>query len=40
MHPNGPGAPRVSVLIGCWNNADTLPRAIDSILSQTVATWS
>ena len=29
-------APRVSVLIGCWNNADTLHRAIDSILSQTV----
>ena len=28
--------PRVSVLIGCWNNAETLPRAIDSILSQTV----
>ena len=37
MHPNGPGAPRVSVLIGCWNNADTLPRAIDSILSQTLS---
>jgi glycosyltransferase involved in cell wall biosynthesis len=29
-------APRVSVLIGCWNNAETLPRAIDSILGQTV----
>jgi len=29
-------APRVSVLIGCWNNAETLPRAIDSILSQTL----
>jgi glycosyltransferase involved in cell wall biosynthesis len=29
-------APRVSVLIGCWNNAATLPRAIDSILAQTV----
>lgn len=28
--------PRVSVLIGCWNNAATLPRAIDSILTQTV----
>jgi glycosyltransferase involved in cell wall biosynthesis len=28
--------PRVSVLIGCWNNATTLPRAIDSILAQTV----
>ena len=28
--------PRVSVLIGCWNNADTLPRAIESILGQTV----
>src|SRR5215210_5480740 len=30
-------APRVSVLIGCWNNADTLQQAIDSILSQTVS---
>jgi glycosyltransferase involved in cell wall biosynthesis len=29
-------APRVSVLIGCWNNAETLPRAIDSILTQSV----
>jgi glycosyltransferase involved in cell wall biosynthesis len=29
-------APRVTVLIGCWNNADTLPEAIESILSQTV----
>jgi glycosyltransferase involved in cell wall biosynthesis len=29
-------APRVSVLIGCWNNAGTLPRALDSILAQTV----
>jgi glycosyltransferase involved in cell wall biosynthesis len=29
-------APRVSVLIGCWNNAETLPRAIESILAQTV----
>lgn len=28
--------PRVSVLIGCWNNAATLPRAIDSILAQTM----
>jgi glycosyltransferase involved in cell wall biosynthesis len=28
--------PRVTVLIGCWNNAGTLPRAIDSILSQTL----
>jgi glycosyltransferase involved in cell wall biosynthesis len=27
--------PRVSVLIGCWNNADTLRQAIDSILAQT-----
>jgi glycosyltransferase involved in cell wall biosynthesis len=26
--------PRVSVLIGAYNNADTLPRAIESILSQ------
>src|SRR5947207_3840224 len=30
-------APRVSVRIGCWNNAATLRRAIESILSQTVA---
>jgi glycosyltransferase involved in cell wall biosynthesis len=30
------GVPRVSVLIGCWNNAETLPQAIESILSQTV----
>jgi glycosyltransferase involved in cell wall biosynthesis len=29
--------PRVSVLIGCWNNAETLPRAIESILGQTVS---
>jgi glycosyltransferase involved in cell wall biosynthesis len=29
-------APRVSVLIGCWNNAGTLGRAIESVLSQTV----
>ena len=29
--------PRVSVLIGCWNNAATLRAAADSILSQTVA---
>ena len=28
--------PRVSVLIGCWNNADTLERAAKSILGQTV----
>ena len=28
--------PLVSVLIGCWNNAETLPRAIESILTQTV----
>jgi glycosyltransferase involved in cell wall biosynthesis len=28
--------PRVSVLIGCWNNADTLSQAMDSILSQSV----
>jgi glycosyltransferase involved in cell wall biosynthesis len=28
--------PSVSALIGCWNNAETLGRAIDSILSQTL----
>jgi len=28
--------PQVSVLIGCWNNSATLPRAIDSILAQTL----
>jgi glycosyltransferase involved in cell wall biosynthesis len=28
--------PLVSVLIGCWNNAETLPKAIDSILRQTL----
>ena len=27
--------PRVSVLIGCWNNAGTLRQAADSILGQT-----
>jgi glycosyltransferase involved in cell wall biosynthesis len=27
----------VSVLIGCWNNADTLRAAIDSILDQTLS---
>lgn len=27
----------MSVLIGCWNNADTLREAIDSILGQTVS---
>ena len=30
-------APRVSVLIGCYDNAATLPRAIDAILRQTLA---
>jgi glycosyltransferase involved in cell wall biosynthesis len=29
-------APLVSVLIGCWNNADTLPQATNSILTQTL----
>jgi glycosyltransferase involved in cell wall biosynthesis len=29
--------PRVSVLIGCWNNADTLRQAAQSILGQTLA---
>jgi glycosyltransferase involved in cell wall biosynthesis len=28
--------PAVSVLIGAWNNAPTLPRAIESILEQTI----
>jgi glycosyltransferase involved in cell wall biosynthesis len=28
--------PRVSVLIGTYNNAPTLPRAIDSVLGQTI----
>lgn len=28
--------PRVSVLIGCWNNASTLREAIDSILGQSL----
>jgi glycosyltransferase involved in cell wall biosynthesis len=37
MQAEGPGGPRVSVLIGCWNNAETLPRAIESILTQTVS---
>jgi glycosyltransferase involved in cell wall biosynthesis len=36
MHPSGGDAPRISVLIGCWNNAETLPRAIDSIRNQTI----
>lgn len=30
-----PPHPVLSVLIGCWNNAPTLVRAIDSILAQT-----
>lgn len=29
-------SPRISVLIGCWNNATTVQRAIDSILNQTI----
>jgi glycosyltransferase involved in cell wall biosynthesis len=29
--------PRVSVLIGCWNNADTLERAARSVLDQSLA---
>jgi glycosyltransferase involved in cell wall biosynthesis len=36
MQESGTGAPRVSVLIGCWNNSDTLGTAIDSILGQTL----
>jgi glycosyltransferase involved in cell wall biosynthesis len=35
--PGLSGVPRVTVLIGCWNNAPTLPRAIDSILAQTLS---
>jgi glycosyltransferase involved in cell wall biosynthesis len=30
------GRPLVSVLIGCWNNADTIRGAINSILGQTL----
>jgi glycosyltransferase involved in cell wall biosynthesis len=30
-------SPRVSVLIGAWNNATTLPRAMTSVLAQTLA---
>jgi glycosyltransferase involved in cell wall biosynthesis len=37
MQAEGRGGPRVSVLIGCWNNAETLPRAIESILAQSVS---
>jgi glycosyltransferase involved in cell wall biosynthesis len=29
--------PRVTVLIGCWNNSSTLRKAIDSILHQTIS---
>lgn len=36
MHEESTGAPRVSVLIGCWNNAKTLPRAMESVLAQTL----
>lgn len=35
MTPPPRQEPRLSVLIGCWNNAATLARAIESILSQT-----
>jgi glycosyltransferase EpsE len=31
------GKPRISVLIGTWNDAPKLPRAMDSILGQTLA---
>jgi glycosyltransferase involved in cell wall biosynthesis len=33
---SGRRPPRVSVLIGCWNNAGTLRQAADSILGQTL----
>jgi glycosyltransferase involved in cell wall biosynthesis len=36
MRSDDQAPPRVSVLIGCWNNADTLGKAIESILAQTV----
>jgi glycosyltransferase involved in cell wall biosynthesis len=36
MQGDGRDAPRVTVLIGCWNNAETLAEAIESILTQTV----
>src|SRR2546430_821014 len=36
MEGIGSDRPRVSVLIGCWNNAPTLPKAIESVLSQTL----
>jgi glycosyltransferase involved in cell wall biosynthesis len=29
--------PHVSVLVGSWNNSATIPRAIDSLLAQTLA---
>jgi glycosyltransferase involved in cell wall biosynthesis len=31
-----PDTPRITVLIGCWNNADTILRAVDSIRAQTL----
>lgn len=31
--------PRVSILIPCWNAADTLPDCLDSILEQTFQDW-
>ena len=33
---SGRRPPRVSVLVGCWNNAATLRQAADSILGQTL----
>src|SRR5438067_1779491 len=30
-------SPRATVMIGTWNDADVLPRAIESVLAQTLA---
>jgi glycosyltransferase involved in cell wall biosynthesis len=35
--PQSHRPPRVTVLIGCWNNGATLPKAINSVLSQTIS---
>jgi GalNAc5-diNAcBac-PP-undecaprenol beta-1,3-glucosyltransferase len=34
-----PDAPKVSVVMATYNRADTLPRAIDSVLAQTCRDW-